>query len=74
MKHPLDNTDQLNLHDDVLALKLWDGSNVSLNEAQKQAIHLGLKNKFQLIQGPPGKTVILLLLYVPSIQELVKVL
>lgn len=38
---------------DPLACQIWD-SEVQLNDLQKEAVERALKNKFQLIQGPPG--------------------
>lgn len=49
------NIDQLYLHEDDFALKLWNTTRSSLNSSQKKAIKLAVSNRFQLIQGPPGK-------------------
>ena len=38
---------------DPLACQVWD-TGVQLNDLQKIGVEHALKNKFQLIQGPPG--------------------
>jgi len=35
------------------AYQLWD-ARTKLNELQREAIERGVKQRFQLIQGPPG--------------------
>ena len=49
------NIDQLYLHEDDFALKLWNTTRTSLNSSQIKAIQYAVGNRFQLIQGPPGK-------------------
>ena len=43
------------MNDDPLAKQLWKkGPGIELNAEQKDSIIRALRNKFQLIQGPPG--------------------
>ena len=41
-------------HKDVF--EMW-GTKMSLNQLQQKALKQGMKNRFQLIQGPPGEYV-----------------
>ena len=45
---------------DPLVDKLWTGKQPqSMNEEQKESLKIAIKNKFQLIQGPPGNNMCL---------------
>jgi len=43
-----------------LVYKLWpDKQRKELNKEQKESVEIAIKNKFQLIQGPPGNDTIM---------------
>ena len=62
------NIDQLNIDKDSLALRLWESNHVSLNQTQIKAVYLALQHNFQLIQGPPGKHILVQLDFIQYIK------
>ena len=62
------NTDKLNIHQDILALRLWENNHISLNQTQIDAVYRALQHNFQLIQGPPGKHILVQLYFIQYIK------
>ena len=51
-------------NEEPLVKEVWgDVPGIELNKVQKESIKKALKNKFQLIQGPPGNETFLCLIF-----------
>ena len=48
----------IQIRQDPLVYELWSGRQPKqLNREQREAVETAVQNKFQLIQGPPGKEI-----------------
>ena len=60
-----------------MSLSNWSAisskKSIPLNQWQKESIHLALKNPFQLIQGPPGMFILILLFQFVAMCPILKI-